>query len=202
MSTSTRTTTHRVLVTGGIAAALLLVSACGSGEDHGSMSGMGGSSMMSSGSATSAAAMTDVMFAQMMIPHHQQAIDMADLALEDASGASPEVRSMAEQIAKAQAPEIALMQGWLESWGASSGMPTGHDMTGMMSDADMSELEQATGREFDRAWLTMMIQHHEGAITMAEGVMRTTDNADVEKLATAIVESQQREIVTMKGLLA
>ncbi|WP_392545279.1 DUF305 domain-containing protein [Oryzobacter telluris] len=146
--------------------------------------------------------MTDVMFAQMMIPHHQQAIEMADFALAGSSGASPEVRALAEQIARAQGPEIVLMQGWLRSWGAASGMPMGHDMTGMMSDADMVELERATGPGFDRRWLTMMIEHHEGAITMAEDVVQRTQNPDVEKLATAIVDGQRREIDTMTGLLA
>ena len=166
------------------------------------MSGMGGTPSTSMGSTAGAVVMTDVMFAQMMIPHHQQAIDMADLALEESSGASADVRVLAEQIAKAQGPEIAVMQGWLKSWGASSGMPMGHDMTGMMSDADMGELGQAAGPEFDRRWLTMMIEHHEGAITMAENVLERTQDADVEKLASAMVDGQQREIATMKGLLA
>lgn len=178
------------------------LSACGSSADHGSMPGMGASGSSGAGSSTSSTAMTDVMFAQMMIPHHQQAVDMADLALEESSRARPEVRALAGQISKAQGPEIAQMQDWLKSWGAQAGMSMDHDMGGMMSDAEMGELEQATGAEFDRQWLTMMIEHHEGAITMAENVLMQTQNPDVEKLATAIVEGQRREIDTMKGLLA
>lgn len=177
-----------------------VLTACGSTSDHASMPGMGKSA--SSGASAAPQAMTDVMFAQMMIPHHEQAVEMAELALEESSGASTEVRTLAQQISAAQGPEIEQMRGWLESWNASTGMPMGHDMTGMMSGADMSALKAASGPEFDRRWLTMMIEHHEGAITMAEQVLGTTTNSEVRTLAQAIVQGQQREITTMKGLLS
>jgi uncharacterized protein (DUF305 family) len=77
----------------------------------------------------------------------------------------------------------------------------GHGSGGMMSDQDMSSLKDASGSEFDRMWLTGMIAHHEGAVTMAQDVLATTAQAGVKEMATAIVEGQQAEIATMKGML-
>jgi uncharacterized protein (DUF305 family) len=166
------------------------------------MSGTGGnaSPSMSSGMATGASG--DVQFAQMMIPHHQQAVEMADLALQNDS-ASADVKALATQIKAAQDPEIQKMKGWLGQWGASeSSGPMDHGAGGMMTDQDMSNLMGANGTEFDRMWLTMMIAHHQGAVTMAQDVLATTANADVKELATAVVEGQNKEIATMQGLLS
>ncbi|WP_448006762.1 DUF305 domain-containing protein [Agromyces bauzanensis] len=147
---------------------------------------------------------SDIMFAQMMIPHHQQAVDMSDLALERST--DPDVRELAQQIRDAQAPEIEQMQGWLDEAGAGTSM--GHDpsdmgmgMGGMLSDEDMTALENATGSEFDRLWLEGMIEHHEGAIQMTR-MIRNSDNTEVRALAEAIVESQTAEIERMEDLLA
>ncbi|PRY53427.1 uncharacterized protein (DUF305 family) [Knoellia remsis] len=190
----------------GVTAALTLavLAGCGSDDSDSSMPGMSMSPSGSSspGASASAADQGDVMFAQMMIPHHQQAIEMADLALKDTAGASAEVKALAGDIRAAQGPEIEQMRGWLESWGARAEAPMDHDMSGMMSKEDMAALSKATGPAFDRQWLTMMIEHHEGAVTMAQDVLKTTKNPDVEKLANAIVDSQTKEIATMKDLLS
>lgn len=196
-----------VLAATGLALTALLA-ACGTGST-------------STTSTTPAAASTansvgdtaDVSFAQLMIPHHQQAIAMADLALK--YGTSTEVKKLAAQIQKAQGPEVAQMSGWLQAWGAPLTMPSstssdgmgGMDMggvsaDGMMSTQDLDTLSMARGADFDRMWLQMMIAHHQGAITMANQVLATTKNAQVTALANAIVAGQTTEIDTMKKLLA
>ncbi len=151
---------------------------------------------------------SDVSFAQQMIPHHQQAVAMADLALTRET--SPEVKKLAEQIKAAQGPEIEMMSMWLQSWGAPMEMGEDHsghdmggmDMSGMMSDDDMQALADAQGAEFDRMWLEMMIAHHQGAISMAEQVKAASSNADVTSLAGAVMTGQAEEIDTMQKLLA
>ena len=151
---------------------------------------------------------SDVSFAQQMIPHHQQAVEMADLALTRET--SPEVKKLAEQIKAAQGPEIEMMSMWLQSWGARMEMGEDHsghdmggmDMSGMMSDDDMQALADAQGAEFDRMWLEMMIAHHQGAISMAEQVKAASSNADVTSLAGAVMTGQAEEIDTMQKLLA
>jgi uncharacterized protein (DUF305 family) len=154
---------------------------------------------------------TDVGFAQGMIPHHAQAIEMADLALTNTT--NPDVLVLANQIKAAQSPEIEKLSGWLGDWGqtvpstASGSMD--HDMTGMdgmmmdgmMSQADMDRLETSTGTEFDRLWLELMIQHHEGAVKMSKSEVAGGKNPDAIALAQAIISSQQAEITTMESLL-
>lgn len=186
-----------VLTVATIVITVATLGACGTSQDHSSMPGMSGSS---SSPATTAAA-GDVTFAQMMIPHHEQAVEMANLALQDRAKASAEVRQLATDISKAQGPEIETMKAWLSSWGAPTGMSMDHSMPGMMGDDQMKELETATGAAFDRAWLTAMIAHHEGAVTMANDVLATTSNEEVRTLAQAIVDGQKKEIATMKDLL-
>ena len=194
--------TSRLAIPAASAVLLLALSACGSGDDsHSTMPGAGTTSS-STADGTTTASSGDVEFAQMMIPHHEQAVEMADLALSNDT-ASPEVKALAGQIKAAQDPEIQTMQGWLSQWGASqSSGSMAHGSGGMMSDDDMSSLMGASGPEFDQMWLTMMIEHHEGAIEMAQDVLATTADPDVEKLATAVVEGQEKEITTMKGMLS
>jgi len=161
---------------------------------------------------------TDIAFAQSMIPHHQQAIEMADLALDPQAGASPQVQQLARQIKAAQDPEIEQMTQWLQAWGAPAAMPgvsdasavagmdhSGHDMggmtmSGMMTAEQMQELEQARGTDFDQMWLTMMIAHHEGAISMAQQA-QASNSSQVTTLTDAIITGQQQEITTMQQLL-
>ena len=141
---------------------------------------------------------TDVMFAQMMIPHHQQAVDMGTLAETRAKDA--EVRALAAQIKAEQAPEIAQMKSWLES--ASAGMHMGHDMGmgGMLSEEDFAALEGATDTQFDRLFVAGMIAHHEGAVEMAKMVLNSS-NAEAKVLGEAIVESQTKQIEELKAIL-
>lgn len=181
------------------AIAVAVLSACGSTTDHPTMPGMGSSS---SSSLASTAAAGDVTFAQMMIPQHEQAIEVAHLALQDRAQRSVEVNQLATEVSKAQGPRIQTMKSWLTSWGASTAMPMDHFMPGMMGDEQMKELETATGAQFDRARLTAMIAHHEGAVTMAKDVLGTPSNDDVRALAQAIVDDQHKEITTMKDVLA
>jgi len=144
----------------------------------------------------------DVAFAQGMMPHHQQALEMVAL-VEDAD-ASPEVVDLASRIAAAQEPEIATLRGWLEEWDAdNSGHDHGGDAAmGMATEDDLEALADLTGTEFDERWLTLMIAHHEGAVAMAEEQIAEGDDPEVTALAESVVESQQAEITEMKDLLA
>ena len=152
----------------------------------------------------------DVYFAQMMIPHHQQALEMSEIAL--AKDTSPAVAELAREIRREQDPEIVLMRAWLAEWGAEelphSGGPGeqaddghDHDMPGMATGEQMVALAEGSGRDFERMWLELMVAHHEGAIEMAEQVEGTTEDPEVRALATAITEAQQEEIDRMQGLL-
>lgn len=194
---------HRaVLATVGVAA-LLTLSACGTGDAGSAAGGGNGTTSSTESQNVDAGRMGDVMFAQMMIPHHEQAIEMADAALK--KDASAEVKGLAAQIKAAQAPEIETMTTWLKEWNAPMSAEGGHGghggSDGMMSGDDMADLSSANGAAFDKMWLTMMIEHHEGAIEMAEGALETTTNPEVEEMAKAIVDGQKKEIATMKGLL-
>ena len=196
----------RSAVTAFAATLLLLLAGCGSGDDPTIDTGASPSASASYGPAASGPHnQADVSFATNMIPHHAQAIEMADLAIEKAIDAT--VKQLAAAIQGAQAPEIQKMSGWLIGWGATvpSGM-AGHstgDSTGMgmMSDADMSELESASGAEFDRMWVEMMIEHHQGAVSMSQSALRDGQNAEVKSLAQQIITAQNREIATMRELL-
>lgn len=144
----------------------------------------------------------DVTFASSMIPHHQQAVEMADLAPTRAQ--SEDVKRLAQQIKAAQDPEIQQMSSWLREWGqpVPSTPMGGHAlMPGMMDEAGMSKLEAARGAEFDRQFLTMMIGHHEGAVTMSNTELRDGQAAPAKALARSIIDSQQLEITEMRRLL-
>jgi uncharacterized protein (DUF305 family) len=153
----------------------------------------------------------DITFAQQMIPHHQQAVAMAQLAADRATNG--EVKQLAARIQRAQDPEITQMQMFLTAWGATAATPTGdpggmHDMgatmsamPGIMSDNQMSQLRQATGAQFDRAFLQMMTAHHQGAIQMAQTELAAGQNPDAKALAQRIITAQQGEITQMRTLL-
>ena len=196
-------TKRSITLAGAGLVAVLLLGACGSDEDVSqSMGGMNGHGSPSSSSAQSSSGSRagDVMFAQMMIPHHQQAIEMADLALTNDT-TSTAVRTLAEQIKGAQDPEIQTMQGWLREWGAPTGAAMDHGTAGMMTAQDMASLKAAKGQQFNRMWLQMMVEHHQGAVTMAQDVQSTTEDPRVRQLAQSVVDGQKKEIATMQGLL-
>lgn len=171
------------------------------GMDHGSSSPM--SSMMPDASADHNAA--DIMFSQMMIPHHAQAVEMSDIMLAK-PGISAAATSLATRIKAAQAPEIEQMTDWLEDWNQPTGMMTGHampgGMSGMVSAGDLDKLKAAQGTEATKLFLTQMIAHHEGAIAMAQTEVESGEFTKTIELAKAIITSQQAEIEEMKQLLA
>ncbi|WP_183093938.1 DUF305 domain-containing protein [Nocardioides stalactiti] len=156
---------------------------------------------------------TDVDFATDMIQHHAQALSMVDLT--EGRDLSPELTTLAEQIRMAQGPEIETMVDWLRDWDqpipetsrdhvnahGDGEMEMGSDMPGMMSADQMADLEAASGLEFEQLFLTMMIEHHEGAIEMAETEQEDGEHPDAVALAEVIEEAQTAEIATMKELL-
>lgn len=146
----------------------------------------------------------DVTFAQGMIPHHEQAIEMADMALNPNAGASAGIKAIATKIKAGQDPEIKQMTALLTAWGKPIAMDmSGHDMAamdGMMSSKDMTSLGVMKAADFDKTWATMMIAHHKGAIKMAETVKTAGSNPDIQKLAANIITAQQAEITELQAL--
>lgn len=174
-----------------------LLPACGSHDSH--------SATTVSIDAAAAFNDADVIFAQEMIPHHEQAIELSELALDPKAAASDVVKDLANRIEAGQDPEVTLMKGWLKEWG----QPTmeelpDHDMStmqGMVSEADMEKLATLNGTDFDTAWLKAMIAHHEGALKMAEEVKAKGKHPDVAKLADAVIAAQTAEIEEMTPLV-
>jgi len=194
MSRINRTTA--VLMTGA-----LLFSACG-GHDMSDMStGSTDTNVTDSERGFNDA---DIMFAQMMIPHHEQAIELADMALDPTLMASEQVKALASQIKNAQDPEIDVMTQWLTEWDQPlMDMSEDHSMAmeGMLSIDELGALGQLTGEEFDQAWVSAMIAHHKGAIKMADTVKAEGESALVQELADAIIQAQKSEIDTLELLL-
>jgi uncharacterized protein (DUF305 family) len=190
-------------------AAALFLAGCGSdtgsntagestGMDHSTMSHSAAPGSSDAGGTHNSA---DAMFAQMMIPHHEQAVQMSDimLAKEDLE---PQIAQLAEDIKAAQGPEIEKMTGWLQTWDEPMQMSGDHAMEGMLSPDDLAELEAAQGAEASRLFLTQMIEHHEGAIAMAEEEAANGQDPDAVALAETIVADQKAEIEKMNNLLA
>jgi uncharacterized protein (DUF305 family) len=265
------------VVTG--AAALAAVISIGACSNSATKQATSSAPPASAQTSTAAPAVThnqaDMMFARMMIPHHQQAIQMSDMILAK-QGIDPRVVDLAKQIKAAQGPEIDQMQGWLNQWGmpgmpgmngmpgmgdmpgmngtpgnapsdhsgmhgsqtdsapptttmpmmpsgsmmpsgpmmpSGSMMPSGPmmpgmpgmgdmpGMEGMMSPADMQALQNAQGIEASKLFLTQMIKHHQGAITMAQNEIKNGQFPDAVTLAKSIASSQQKEIDTMNQIL-
>ena len=200
----TRSTRAAMLATGALLGALTLA-AC-SNDDPGDMEGMDHGTDQSSTSAEAAADFNDadVMFAQMMLPHHEQAIEMSDIVLAH-EYVSPEVADLAQQIKDAQQPEIDTLTGWLTEWGADPAEEMDHgDMStdsGMMSEEDLAQLASAEGPEVNRLFLEQMIMHHEGAIAMAQDQVDNGQNPDAVAMAEDIIATQEAEIATMGSIL-
>lgn len=142
-----------------------------------------------------------VMFAQMMIPHHDQALVIAEYAAKKSSNA--DILALANQIKQTQEPEILQMTSWLQTAGAPLGDASAHagHMDGMLSEAELAELEAAGGTDFDVLWLKSMIKHHEGAISMTQSLVEDSKNAEVAALARQVIENQSNEIDYMTQLL-
>ncbi|MGV9289276.1 DUF305 domain-containing protein [Streptomyces sp. NPDC003719] len=143
----------------------------------------------------------DVAYARMMIQHHAQALEMTELVPERAE--SGQVKKLAERISAAQGPEITAMRGWLTSHGREEA-GGGHEhatMPGMATEAQLAKLRAADGKAFDQLFLTLMITHHEGAITMATDVKSQGNNVQIEEMADDVVAQQTSEISRMRGML-
>ena len=185
-------------------AAVVTVSACSSSGNQATSSSTmstGASAASSSASANQPHNQADVTFAQDMIPHHQQAIQMSDIILAK-QGIAPRVVQLASQIKAEQGPEIQQMQSWLSQWGQPTiSMSLGMVMPGMLPDQDITALENAQGVDAVKLFLTGMIQHHQGAIGMAQDEIKSGIYPPALALAHAIVTTQQQEITTMQGLL-
>jgi len=177
-----------------ISALLALTAACGNDGDA-SSGGSGGHND------------ADVTFAQGMIAHHEQAVEMARMAPKKSK--NTQVTDLASRIVAAQGPEIDKMKGWLENWDKPVKAGGGHNMSGMggasgggmMTDSDMAMLDKAEGPAFDKQFLTMMIEHHKGAIVSADLELKQGKFADAQALARDIIAAQQKEITEMEGLL-
>ena len=218
MCVSLFTTRRAVLVTASLNAALALT-ACGASTPDST-----GAAPSSAGSATGAPVgpaatgprnSADIAFATGMIPHHTQAVMMADMALSTSK--NTEVLALATAIKGGQNPEITTMKGWLRGWATPaagggpdmSSMPGGSRMTpsphgsamsGMMSDQQMQDLSGAAGVAFDRMWITMMTAHHTGAIAMARTELADGQNPDAKALAVEVIKAQNAELTTMTAL--
>mgnify|MGYP003346517603 CR=1 FL=1 len=195
-----RNRTATILAT--LACGLLLVSGCSSSSSDG---GSATSTIPKSASFNS----TDVGYAQGMIPHHAQAIEMARLVPDRST--NDDVRALAAAIEAAQGPEITELQGWLRDWGQKVPPADGdHDMseypamtmTGMLSAADMRRLEGADGTEFDRLFLEFMVLHHEGAVEMAEDEVAGGKAPETVEQAERVIRDQTAEIAGIERILA
>jgi uncharacterized protein (DUF305 family) len=174
-------------------ATALFAAACGNGGDEDS------ATTPESAAQTAEFNDADVLFAQMMIPHHEQAVDMADLA---DTRAGSEVQALAEEIRAAQGPEIEQMETLLDAWGAEAESGTDHSqMDGMLSEEQMTQLEDAEGEDFDTLFLEFMVLHHEGAVDMARTELADGVNPEARELAEEIIAAQEAEIEQMNEML-
>jgi uncharacterized protein (DUF305 family) len=174
----------------GIAVSAVIIAACG---DNGTSSTASAASQFNNADAT---------FAQNMIPHHQQAVEMAGLALDPKAGASVKTKDIATRTQHEQGSEITMMRTVIQAWGRSemSADMGGMNMPGMMSTADMTALAKLNGAQFDRSWAQAMIKHHQGAIEMATTVKKTGNNSQARTLADRIIATQSAAITELQTL--
>ncbi|HZB30524.1 MAG TPA: DUF305 domain-containing protein [Streptosporangiaceae bacterium] len=145
----------------------------------------------------------DVRFVEMMVPHHAQAVEMAALAPERA--ASDKVKALADRIGDAQTAEITQMRSWLRrhirSVHGHGSAAHSMQMPGMATPQQMDQLKSSTGQNFDRLFLTLMITHHQGALTMAHEELTKGTDVLIHEMAQEVVASQTAEINRMRALL-
>ena len=183
-------------VIAGLVALIMVMALAGCSKDDSMGMDHEGHSSGASGDLTGA----DIMFLQMMIPHHQQAIDISDLALT--RSADPELLALAKDIRDGQAAEIITMKAWLDKAGADldPGHSMGHDMGGMLSDSELAALKAATGKSFDLLWLKGMTGHHDGAIHMAT-MIEDASNPEIKSFGQAIVTLQSAQNKQMAAMI-
>ncbi len=183
----------------GTAVAGLVLAGCGAATET---APTGAGAPGSSGVGQSAHNDADIAFTQGMTVHHQQAVEMAELAAGRSE--NPQLLDLAARIGAAQGPEIDTMNAWLAEWGAETptgGMDGMGGMGGMMTPEQMTQLEQTSGAEFDRLFLEMMTEHHMGAVEMAQAELADGSDPRATELAQMIIDTQQAEISEMEGLL-
>ncbi|MEU1088664.1 DUF305 domain-containing protein [Streptomyces sp. NPDC005892] len=143
----------------------------------------------------------DFRYVQRMIHHHEQALVMTELAERHAASAS--VRRLAARISAGQRPEIEAMRGWLKDNDGEERAAHDHAaMPGMATEAQLARLGAARGKAFDELFLSLMITHHQGAITMATEALTDGNNVRVEEMATDAAAQQAAEIDRMRALRA
>jgi len=196
---SVNSVTHRGLRARAAAVALGLAALLGGCSDE---------SADSAGSGAQTFNDADVKFAQTMIPHHEQAVEMAD-AILGKSGTSPEVTQLAQQIRDTQRPQMETLTGFLTAWNqplipdhASEAHEDHWDAEGMLTPEEMQALAAADGPTGQKLFIEGMIQHHEGALTMVQAEIDDGENPDAVQLAQSIKAGQMGEMETMKRLLA
>lgn len=206
---------NKVVLNAVAAAALVFTAACSS--DSGEPAGQATTTGPPAAAATDTAAAqehnnADLDFVRNMIPHHEQAVEMSDILLAKPD-IDPRVVDLANEIKAAQGPEIDQMQTWLDQWGdpdveqtppagAEHGGHGAHgEMAGMLTEQELNQLRDAEGVDASRLFLTQMIAHHDGAVAMAQNEIDQGQSAEAIDLATAIIDTQQREIDTMREIL-
>ncbi|WP_442818658.1 DUF305 domain-containing protein [Streptomyces sp. NBC_01320] len=210
---------HRSVVVAAVATALLSLTACdagGGGHDANARAG-GGPSVVAPGkpgepaqtlsveeaakaAGTDTPNSADFRYVQMMIQHHAQALELTALVPSRSSSAS--VKRIAERISAAQKPEIGAMEGWLTHNGGEK-HAGGHDhagMPGMATETQLKQLRAAEGKAFDKLFLQLMINHHQGAITMATEALSEGNNVQIEEMAGDVIAQQTVEIDRMRAL--
>ena len=183
-------------VIAGLVALIMVIALAGCSKDSSMGMDHEGHSSIASGDLSS----DDIMFLQMMIPHHQQAIEMSDLALTKSSDS--ELLALAKDIRDGQGAEIVKMKAWLDKAGADldPGHSMGHDMGGMLGDSELAALKAATGKSFDLLWLKGMTGHHDGAIDMA-AMIENAENAEIKSFGQAIVTAQSAQNKAMAAMI-
>lgn len=203
---------RRLAVAGTALFAATLLAACGSenpGDDADTDTGQATAAPTASAPAPTASgsagvthSAADVSFVTGMLPHHRQAVEMAELATTKA--ANPLVKAMAARVVAVQNSEVATLTDWLREWGVpvpSEPADHGGHGDGVMSAQEMADLKTASGPAFDRMFLEMMIRHHDGAITLAGVEQQQGQHPGVKQFATKVIADQSAEMAQLKDLL-
>lgn len=171
-----------------------LLTACGGASQTAAPAASDQNSNMEHNMSDQSDAPYDALFIDSMIVHHQGAIDMANQALKEAT--KPEIKTLAENIIKAQEAEIAQMKEWRQAWYSDLA-----ETAGMGMDMGTMEVSTDTSRPFDQRFIEAMIPHHEGAIGMAKDAQQKAEHQEIKKLADAIITAQEAEIAQMNQWL-
>lgn len=184
---------------GGCAASGGSTEPASSASDHGGAEHGGSTATATAGTANEA----DIAYAMGMAAHHEQAVEMSEIVLAH-DGLDERVADLAERIRDAQGPEIAQMEAWLEAWGADTSDMAGHGdhgMAGMQSEEDLQAMRDADAGDAQVLFLKAMVEHHEGALDMAEAHLEEGADPDALALSEQVIATQRAEIDEMRALL-